>query len=84
VRLLASFGVLLMVLGATGWWLSTKVLSANGVADFLDRNLTDVVILDVEDYVKPKDLKKALIDADLFDRVLRATTCSIPQAFRSS
>ncbi len=41
----------------------------SGVADFLDRNLTDVVILDVEDYVKPKDLKQALIDADLFDRV---------------
>jgi hypothetical protein len=33
VRLLASFGVLLMVLGATGWWLTTKVLSANGFAD---------------------------------------------------
>jgi hypothetical protein len=41
----------------------------SGVADFLDRNLTDVVILDVEDYVKPRDLKQALIDADLFDRV---------------
>ncbi len=33
------------------------------------RNLTDVVILDVEDYVKPKDLKRALIEAGLFDRV---------------
>ena len=30
------------------------------IGDFLDRNLTDVVILDVEDYVKPKDLKPAL------------------------
>jgi NADH:ubiquinone oxidoreductase subunit 6 (subunit J) len=39
------------------------------VRQFLETNLTDVVILDVEDYVQPKDLKKALIDADLFDRV---------------
>jgi hypothetical protein len=39
------------------------------VRDFLDRNLTDVVILDIEDYVKPQDFKQALIDADLFDRV---------------
>jgi hypothetical protein len=39
------------------------------VHDFLERNLTDVVILDFEDYVKPKDLRQALIDADLFDRV---------------
>ena len=30
------------------------------IGDFLDRNLTDVVILDLEDYVKPKDLKQAL------------------------
>ena len=36
---------------------------------FLDRNLTDVVILDIEDYVKPKDFRKALADADLLDRV---------------
>ena len=41
------------------------------IKDFLDRNLTDVVIIDVEDYVKPKDLKQALVDADLFDRVWR-------------
>ena len=39
------------------------------IKDFLDRNLTDVVIIDIEDYVKPKDLKRALVDADLFDRV---------------
>ena len=39
------------------------------VRQFLETNLTDVVILDVEDYVKPKDLKQALVDADLFDRV---------------
>ena len=39
------------------------------VDDFLSRNLTDVVILDVEDYVQPKDLKQALVEAGLFDRV---------------
>jgi hypothetical protein len=38
------------------------------IRDFLDRNLTDVVVIDLEDYVKPKDIKQALIDADLFDR----------------
>ena len=38
------------------------------IRDFLDRNLTDVVIIDLEDYVKPKDIKQALVDADLFDR----------------
>lgn len=36
---------------------------------FLSRNLTDVVVIDVEDYVKPKDLKRALVEAGLFDRV---------------
>ncbi len=46
---------------------ATDVLSQ--VNDFLNRNLTEVVILDFEDYVQPKDLKKALIDAGLFDRV---------------
>ena len=39
------------------------------IGDFLDRNLTDVVILDFEDYVKPKDIDQALVDAGLFDRV---------------
>ena len=29
------------------------------IKDFLDRNLTDVVILDFEDYVKPKDMRRA-------------------------
>ncbi|MFN8028012.1 MAG: hypothetical protein U0W40_17100 [Acidimicrobiia bacterium] len=38
---------------------------------FLDRNLTDVVILDLEDYVKPKDVKKTLIESGLWDRVYR-------------
>ena len=41
------------------------------VRDFLDRNLTDVVMLDFEDYVKPKDIKRALTDAGIFDRVYR-------------
>lgn len=36
---------------------------------FLSRNLTDVVVLDLEDYVQPKDLKRALIDAGLWHRV---------------
>jgi hypothetical protein len=36
---------------------------------FLSRNLTDVVVIDVEDYVQPKDLKRALVDAGLWDRV---------------
>jgi hypothetical protein len=39
------------------------------VNDFLDRNLTDVVVLDLEDYVKPKDVKRVLQDAGLWDRV---------------
>jgi len=42
----------------------------DGIRDFLDRNLTDVVILDFEDYVKAKDMRLAMQDADLFDRVL--------------
>src|SRR6187399_2951562 len=33
VRLLALLGVLLMALGATGWWLTTRVLSADGFGD---------------------------------------------------
>jgi len=41
------------------------------VDDFLTRNLTDVVIIDVEDYIQPKDLKRALVDAGLWHRVWR-------------
>jgi hypothetical protein len=41
----------------------------NDVDAFLSRNLTDVVVLDVEDYVQPKDLKRALIEGGLWDRV---------------
>jgi hypothetical protein len=36
---------------------------------FLDVNLTDIVVLDFEDYVRPKDLKAALVDSGLWDRV---------------
>ena len=43
------------------------------IDDFLDRNLTDVVIIDFEDYVQPKDLKPALIDVGLC-----ATACGRP------
>jgi hypothetical protein len=39
------------------------------VKSFLDRNLTEVVILDFEDYVKPKDLHRALDDAGLLPRL---------------
>ncbi len=39
------------------------------IRDFLDRNLTDVVIIDIEDYVKPEDFRRALQEADLLDRV---------------
>ena len=39
------------------------------VGTFLDQNLNEVVMIDVEDYVKPKDLRRALDDAGLLDRV---------------
>jgi len=39
------------------------------INDFLSRNLTDVVIVDVEDYIKPKDLKHALVESGLWNRV---------------
>jgi hypothetical protein len=48
---------------------ASKIFS--DINDFLSRNLTDVVVIDVEDYVQPKDLKQALIDAGLFKRVWR-------------
>ena len=41
----------------------------NDIDAFLSRNLTDVVVMDVEDYVQPKDLKRALIEGGLWDRV---------------
>ena len=41
----------------------------NDIDAFLSRNLTDVVVVDVEDYVQPKDLKRALIEGGLWDRV---------------
>ncbi len=40
-----------------------------GVKDFLDRNLTEVVVLDLEDYVQPKDMHQALEDAGLVPRL---------------
>ena len=43
----------------------------NDVDAFLSRNLTDVVVMDIEDYVQPKDLKRALIEGGLWDRVWR-------------
>jgi hypothetical protein len=39
------------------------------INDFLNRNLTDVIILDVEDYVRPADLEKALKAGHLWNRV---------------
>ncbi len=41
------------------------------IDDFLRRNLTDVVIIDVEDYIQPKDLKHALVESGLWKRVWR-------------
>ena len=32
VRLLAALGVVLLLLGSFGWWMSTRVLDANGFA----------------------------------------------------
>ena len=40
---------------------------------FLDRNLTELVVLDFEDYVQPKDLKAALVESGLWDRVRTVT-----------
>src|SRR4051794_352747 len=41
----------------------------NDIDASLSRTLTDVVVVDVEDSVRPKDLKQALIDGGLWDRV---------------
>ena len=40
---------------------------------FLDRNLTELVTLDFEDYVRPKDLRSALQESGLWDRVRTVT-----------
>lgn len=40
---------------------------------YLDRNLTDMVILDFEDYVKPEDLRNALQESGLWDRIRTVT-----------
>jgi hypothetical protein len=39
------------------------------INDFLSANLTDVIMLDVEDYIRPADLKAALEEGGLWDRV---------------
>jgi hypothetical protein len=43
------------------------------VDTYLSQNLTDVVVLDVEDYVQPKDLKRALVESGLWRRVWKRT-----------
>src|SRR5262249_21719783 len=40
---------------------------------YLDVNLTDLVVLDFEDYVQPKDLKAALVESGLWDRIRTVT-----------
>jgi hypothetical protein len=47
------------------------------INDYLDRNLTDFVVLDFEDYVQPKDLKAALQESGLYDRVRTMTPSEI-------
>ena len=39
------------------------------IRQYLEQNLTDVLILDFEDYVEPADLQRALEQAGLWDRV---------------
>jgi hypothetical protein len=39
------------------------------IDQYLDRNLTDFLVLDFEDYVQPKDLRAALQESGLYDRV---------------
>ncbi len=39
------------------------------IDQYLDRNLTDFLVLDFEDYVQPRDLKAALRESGLYDRV---------------
>src|SRR6266852_4817557 len=48
VRALAAFGALLLVLGAFGWWLSTRVLEADGFADVVAKSSQQV---EVRDYI---------------------------------
>ena len=50
---------------------ATDVLSP--IRIFLERNRTEVVVLDFEDYVKPQDMRAALDKAGLLDRVLTVT-----------
>src|SRR5690242_12556333 len=48
VRLLAVMGVLLIVLGSLGWWLSTRVLDADGFGDVAAKASQRV---EVRDYI---------------------------------
>ena len=43
------------------------------IKQYLDRNLTDFLVLDFEDYVQPKDLKAALQESGLYDRIRTMT-----------
>jgi hypothetical protein len=43
------------------------------IDQYMDRNLTDFVVLDFEDYVQPRDLKAALQESGLYDRVRTMT-----------
>ncbi len=43
------------------------------INEYLDRNLTDFLVLDFEDYVQPKDLKAALQESGLYDRIRTMT-----------
>jgi len=47
------------------------------INDYLDHNLTDFVVLDFEDYVQPKDLKAALQESGLYDRIRTMTPTEI-------
>src|SRR2546423_3260542 len=48
VRLLAVGGAVLVVLGSFGWWLSTRVLEADGFADVVAKSSQQV---EVRDYI---------------------------------
>ena len=48
VRGLAALGALIMVLGAVGWWLSTRVLEPEGFADVVAKSSQQV---EVRDYI---------------------------------
>jgi hypothetical protein len=47
------------------------------IDQYLDLNLTDFVVLDFEDYVQPKDLKAALQESGLYDRIRTMTPSQV-------